>query len=81
MEEGDDEDDVLVEEDEDGVLVEKFYFNGTKEVVKIFHQKCVICYGRHSVYAFRQCGRQCICEQCYENKVDTDILKCVVCRI
>ena len=28
---------------------------------------------------FRQCGDQCFCEQCYENKGVIDILKCVVC--
>ena len=27
------------------------------------------------VYAFRQCGHQCICEQFYRNKGDTDKLK------
>ena len=57
------DDDDLVEEDvvernED--LIETQYFNGTNEVVKIFNQKCVICYERESVYAFRQCGHQCI---------------------
>ena len=77
------EDDELVEGDvvernED--LIETQYFNGNNEVVKIFNQKCVICYERESVYAFRQCGHQCICEQCYESKGDIDILKCVVCR-
>ena len=74
--ENEDDDDDLVEED----VVETQYFNGNNEVVKIFNQKCVICYERDSVYAFRQCGHQCICEQCYQSKVDIDILKCVVCR-
>ena len=68
----------VVEEKED--LIETQYFNGNNEVVKIFYQKCVICYERESVYAFRQCGPQCICEQCYQNKGDIDILKRVVCR-
>ena len=67
-----------VEENED--LIETQYLNGNNEVVKIFNQKCVICYERESVYAFRQCGHQCICEQCYQNKGDINILKCVVCR-
>ena len=67
-----------VEEDED--LVEINYANGKNEIVKFFNQKCVICYEKDSVYAFRQCGHQCICEQCYQNKGDIDILKCVVCR-
>ena len=71
-----DNDDVLVEED----IVETQYFNGNNEMVKIFNQKCVICYERDSVYAFRQCGHQCICEKCYQSKGDIDILKCVVCR-
>ena len=76
IENEDDNDDGLVEED----VVETQYFNGKNEVVKIFNQKCVICYERESVYAFRRCGHQCICEQCYQNKGDIDILKCVVCR-
>ena len=74
--ENEDGDDDWVEED----IVETQYFNGNNEVVKIFNQKCVICYERDSVYAFRQCGHQCICEQCYQNKGDINILKCVVCR-
>ena len=77
------EDDILdvddeVEENED--LIGTQYLNGNNEVVKIFNQKCDICYERESVYAFRQCGHQCICEQCYQSKGDIDILKCVVCR-
>ena len=79
---GEDDDD-LAEEDVVGGnedLIETQYFNGNNEVVKIFNQKCVICYERDSVYAFRQCGHQCIYEQCYQNKGDIDILKCVVCR-
>ena len=78
-----DEDDDLVEEDvveENNDLIETQYFNGNNEVVKIFNQKFVICYERKSVYTFRQCGHQCICEQCYQSKGDIDILKCVVCR-
>ena len=67
-----------IEEDED--LIETRYLNGNNEVVKVFNQKCVICLERDSDYAFRQCGHQCICEQCYQNKDDIDILKCVVCR-
>ena len=79
---GEDDDDLVeedvVERNED--LIERQYFNGTNQVVKIFNQKCVICYERESVYAFKQCGHQCICEQCYQSKSDIDILKCVVCR-
>ena len=65
---------------EDEILIEPSYTNGNNDVVKIFNQKCVICFERDSVYAFRQCGHQCICEQCYENKGDIDILTCIVCR-
>ena len=67
-----------VEENED--LIETNCTNGNIEMVKIFNQKCDICYEKDSVYAFRHCGHQCICEQCYQNKRDFDILKCVVCR-
>ena len=68
----------VVEENED--LIETIYTNGNNEMVKIFNQKCVICLESDSDYALRQCGHQCICEQCYWNKGDIDILKCVVCR-
>ena len=83
MEKIDSEDDDLVDEDiveEDENLIETPYLNGNNEVVKIFNQKGVICLERDSFYAFRQCGHQCICEQCYQIKGDIDILKCVVCR-
>ena len=76
----DDISDVGDEVEEDGDLIETSYTNGNNEVVKIFNQKCVICLERDSDYAFRQCGHQCICEQCYQNKGDIDFLKCVVCR-
>ena len=73
-------DDDLVEEDEENEdLIEIKYTNGNNEVVKIFNQKCVICLERDSDYAFRQCGHQCICEDCYQNKGDFDILKRFVC--
>ena len=49
-------------------------------MVKIISQKCVICLERDSDFAFRQFGHQCIFEQCYRNRGDIDILKCVVCR-
>ena len=65
---------------EDVILIEPSYTNGNNEVVKIFNQKCVICFERDSIYEFRQCGHQCICDQCYENKGDIDRLTCVVCR-
>ena len=77
------EDADLVEEDvvgENEDSIETQYFNGNNEVAKILNQKCVICYERDSVYAFRLCGHQCVCEQCYQIKSDIDILKSVVCR-
>ena len=49
--EEDEDDDDLVEEDID--LIESNFCNGTDEVIKFFTQKCVICYERDSVYAFR----------------------------
>ena len=76
-------DDDLIEENvvvEDDDLIEPQYLNGNNEVVKIFIQKCVICYQRDIVYAFRQCGHRCVCEQCYQNKGDIDVLNFVVCR-
>ena len=37
------------------------------------------CFENPSVYAFRQCGRQCICEKCNENKVEIDnFQKCLL---
>ena len=67
-----------VEENED--LIETNYTNGNNELVKIFNQKCGICLERDSDYVLRQCGHQCICEQCYQNKGNINILKCVSCR-
>ena len=61
-----DEDDDLVEEDEENEdLIETIYTNGSNEMVKIFNQKNVICFERDSLYAFRHCGHQCICEDFY----------------
>ena len=85
---GEDEDDIsdvenAVAEDEvdgDEALIETRYLIGNKEVVKVLNQKCVICLERDSIYASRQCGNQCICQDCFENKGDFDILKCIVCR-
>ena len=75
----------LIEENEDNIqedidLHELEYTNGDNKIVKVFNQKCVICFEGDSEYIFKQCGHQCICEQCYQNKGDIDILKCVVCR-
>ena len=71
----------LVEEDEENEdLIETNYCKGTNEVVTIFNQKCLICYENDSVYAFKQCGHQCICENCYQIRGDIDLLKGVVFR-
>ena len=72
------EDDDLVEEDINIHEIE--YTHGDNEIVKVFNQKCVIFLERDSVYIFKQCGHQCICDRCYQNKGDIDLLKCVVCR-
>ena len=81
-EEGEDEvedgGDVLVEEAEG--MIETNSSNGSKNVVKIFNQKCVICYERDRVDAFRQCGQQNLCDECYQNEGGIDILNCVVFR-
>ena len=79
------DDDNLVEDNEDNIqedvnIHELKYADGSNEIVKVFNQKCVICLERDSEYIFKQCGHQCICEQCFQNKGDIDILKCVVCR-
>ena len=79
-----DEEDIVedVEEkvEEDVNIHEIEYTDGSNEVVKIFNQKCVICLERDSDYIFKQCGHQCLCEECYRNKGDIDILECVCCR-
>ena len=68
------EDGDLVEENEENEdMIETKYGNGTNEVVKIFIQKCIICYERDSVHAFRQYGHQCISEDCYQNRGDNDL--------
>ena len=81
--ENDDGDSIEKNEDniqEDINMHELQYTNGNNMIVKVFNQKCVICFERDSEYIFKRCGHQCICEQCYQNKGDIDILKCVVCR-
>ena len=69
------------EDVEDEGLFETQYLNGKNKVVKIFNQKCVICLERDNIDALRQCGDQCICEECYQNKGDVIILECAICRI
>ena len=78
-------DDKLIEENEDNIqedinIHELEYNNRDNKIVKVFNQKCVICFEGDSEYIFKQCGHQCICEQCYQSKGNIDILKCVVCR-
>ena len=75
----------VIDEDEEDIeevvdIQELEYTNGNNGVVKIFNQKCVICLERDSDYIFKRCGRQCICSDCYQNKGNIDILKCVICR-
>ena len=77
---GEEDEDEENGDEEDVNIHELEYTDGSNEVVKIFNHKCVICLERDSDYTFKQCGLQCICEECYQNKGDIDILKSVVCR-
>ena len=74
----------IVEDEEDveeyDNIQELEYTDGSNEVVKFFNQKCAICLERDSDYIFKQCGHQCICEECYQNKGNIGIIECVVCR-
>ena len=72
------EDEEAVEEDVNIRALESN--DGSNEVVKIFNQKSVICLEQDGDYLIKQCGHQCICEECYQNKGDIDIIKCVFCR-
>ena len=54
------------------------YSNGNNEMVKILNQKCIKYLENRSAYDYGNCGNQCICESCYQNKDDVDILKCVM---
>ena len=53
-----------------------------QKTIGMFHSILLLffCYEDPSVYAFRQCSRQCICEKCYENEGEIDMLRCVVCE-
>ena len=77
-----DEEVVEDEEDvqEDVNIHELEYTDGSNKVVKIFNQKCVICFERDSEYIFKQCGHECLCQECYQNKGNIDLIKCVICR-
>ena len=55
------------------------YCNRNKEITKLFNQKYVISFEKPSVYAFRQCGHQCVCEVFWTN-LNIELLKYVVCR-
>ena len=61
-------------------LYEHAYCIGDIEMVNIFVQKFNECFKNFSVSAFRQCGHQRVCQNCYENKGDVDIIKCIVCK-
>ena len=74
------EEDVEDDIEKDVIKQELEYTDGSNEVVKIFNKKCVECPERDSDYIFKQCSHQRICEECYQNKGDIDILKCVICR-
>ena len=56
------------------------YHQCNTEIVELFIQKCVICLENPSIYAFRLCGHQCICEHFHQNIADVDLLKCVICK-
>ena len=43
------------------------YCDGTNGEVKIFKQKCAICWESTSVYAFHQCGPEYVFEICFES--------------
>ena len=66
--------------EEQKVFHKPAYYKGNNEMVKIVNQKCVKSFENPSVFAFRQCGNQCICEKCYENKGDIDMWKSIICR-
>ena len=59
------DDDLVEENEEDENLIETNFTNGNNEVVRILKENCVTCCERDSVYAFTQCGHQCICEDSY----------------
>ena len=67
--------------DEDEVVGENEleYCSGSKEGVKIFNQDSVICFKKPSVYAFRQCRHQSLCENCWTNS-NVEMLNCAVCK-
>ena len=52
----------------------------SNEFVKVFIQKCVICFERDSDYVLKQFGHESLCEQCYQNNGNIDILRCYFCK-
>ena len=57
------------------IIVDKYY-KGSKELDKILKQKCVTSLEKDGVFAFRKCGLQCLCEECY----NSEMMICAVCR-
>ena len=62
-EEDDEEEDIWRAHGKSNDWVQKYrnsdkpaYCHGNKQTVKVFNQKCVICFENHSVIAFCQCG-------------------------
>ena len=66
--------------EEDVNIHELEYTGGSNEVVIIFNQKCVMFLEWDIDCIFKQCGHKCLCEECYQNRGDIDILKSVNCR-
>ena len=60
-------------------IYELEYTKGSNQVVKIFNQKCVICLELVIDDLFKECGHQFVCKECYQNKGNIDILKCILC--
>ena len=73
------DDDIKVDIDE-SELEFRDRIDESNELVKILNQKCVKCFEQDSDYVFKQCGHQCNCEQCYQNKGRIDKLRRVICR-
>ena len=58
----DDNDDDDSSEENSGGENEEESCDGSNEIVRISNQKCVICLEQPSVYAFRESGHQCLCQ-------------------
>ena len=57
------------ENDGEVEMIEDKLYNESNELVKTFKQKCVVCLEKDGVYAFRNCGHQCLCEECYNSEM------------